>query len=185
IQLARTVAGMTRIVDGLLALARYEAGIDKPAIEPLDLVAVVRAQVQAQHADATRRGLTFDVVLTAELWVMGDELLIERIVSNLLRNAVLHAPEGDRIGVHSVAGAAGLSLCFENAAPTLTVADIPRLGERHFRAGEASASGGHAGLGLALCTALAEQLDLALAYALIDGRLTVELTGLRALDAAL
>lgn len=184
-QLVQTLTGMTRIVDGLLALARYEAGIDQPVIEPLDLVSVVRGQVQAQHADAARRGLGFDVALPAELWVMGDELLIERIVSNLLRNAVSHAPAGDRIGVHTVAGAAGLSLCIENAAPALTVEDVSRLGERHFRAGEASASGGHAGLGLALCTALAEQLDLALGYTLTEGRLTVELSGLRGLDAAL
>lgn len=184
-QLAQTLTGMTRIVDGLLALARYEAGMDEPAIEPLDLVSIVRAQVQAQSADAMRRGLGFDLTLPAELWVMGDELLIERIVSNLLRNAVSHAPEGDRLGVHRVASAAGLSLCFENAAPTLTTSDLPRLGERHFRVGEASASGGHAGLGLALCTALAEQLELTIAYTLEQGRLTVELAGFRALDSEL
>jgi len=181
-QLAQTLTGMTRIVDGLLALARYEAGIDTPAIEPVELVAVVRAHTRALSALATERRLAVETSLPDEAWVMTDELLIERIVANLLGNAISHAPEGTSIGVRCEQADAGLHFVVDNAAPGLTLADVARLGERHFRATHASASGGHAGLGLALCTALAERLGLTLVFSLAAERLTVKLTGLRRLE---
>lgn len=184
-QLAHTLTGMTRIVDGLLALARYESGIDAPAIEPVDLVPLVRAQLDAQAVLATQRGLTLASELPDEAWVMTDELLIERIVANLIGNALAHAPAGSTVGVCVAQHASGLRFVVDNDAPALSAPDVARLGERHFRAAGSSASGGHAGLGLALCMALAEQLDLTLVFSFEDQRLTVELTGLRRLDAAL
>ncbi len=183
--LAQALTGMTRIVDGLLALARYEAGIDAPAIEPVELAAVVRAQLNALSAVAAQRQIVVDAAVPDEMWVMTDELLIERIVANLLSNAVAHAPEGSRIEVRLEQRETGLRFVVDNAAPDLTAAEVARLGERHFRSTHASASGGHAGLGLALCMALGEQLGLAMDFALAAGRLTVTVTGLRRLDAEL
>lgn len=182
-QLAQTLTGMTRIIDGLLALARYEAGIDAPAIEPVDLATVVRAQVRALSAPAAQRRLVLETAVAGEAWVMTDELLIERIVANLIGNAISHAPEGSHIAVHCEQVASGLRFAVDNAAPDLSEADVARLGERHFRTAHASSSGGHAGLGLALCMALGERLGLTLVFNMSDGRLTVELTGLRPLDA--
>lgn len=183
--IARSLTGMTRIVDGLLALARYEAGTDRPAIEPVDLVAVMRAQVETLRGDADARGLTLATLLPTEAWVMSDELLLERIVANLLGNAIAHAPAGSGVTVRCVREVTGPRLSIENDAPDLSATDVARLGERHFRAAQASASSGHAGLGLALCAALAEQLDLTIGYELSGARLRVELSGLRHLDAVL
>jgi len=117
--------------------------------------------------------------------VMTDELLIERILANLIGNALAHAPADSTVGVCVDQHASGLRFVVDNDAPDLSASDVARLGERHFRAAGSSASGGHAGLGLALCMALAEQLDLTLVFSFEDQRLTVELAGLRRLDTAL
>ena len=181
--LAQALTGMTRIVDGLLALARYEAGIDTPAIEPVDLTGIVRAQMQVLAGVAAQRNLIIETTLSPESWTMTDELLIERIVANLLGNAYAHAPPGSRIDIRCEAGADSIMFVIDNAAPTLDATDVSRLGERYFRPTQASASGGHAGLGLALCRALGEQLGLDLEFDLVAGRLSVALCGLHALGA--
>lgn len=180
-----TLTGMTRIVDGLLALARYEAGIDAPVVEPVDVAATVRAQCRAAEARARCRGIALDVRLDPELWIMTDALLIERILANLLGNAIDHSPDGSRIDVFCWLQEESVTLVISNAAPELDAADVARLGERHFRPTRGAPGGAHAGLGLALCAALAEQVDIRLGFDLHEGRLWVKLAGLRSLDSAL
>lgn len=181
--LASRLTGMTRIVDGLLALARYEAGIDAPALEPVDAASMLRALCRGAAARASARGIGIDEQIDAELWLITDSLLLERILSNLLGNAIDHAPADSRVTVCGRAQGSDVSLAIANAAPGLTPGDVVRLGERHFRASGSTAEGDHAGLGLALCAALASRLDLRLAFALEDGMLWVRLAGLRTLEA--
>jgi signal transduction histidine kinase len=180
-----TLTGMTRIVDGLLALARYEAGIDAPVVEPVDVAATVRTQCRAAETRALGRDIALDVQLDPELWIMTDALLIERILANLLGNAIDHSPDGDRIEVFCWSQEESVTLVISNAAPALEAADVARLGERHFRPARGAPGGTHAGLGLALCAALAEQIDIRLAFDLHEGRLWVKLGGLRTLESAL
>jgi len=180
-----TLTGMSRIVDGLLALARYEAGIDAPVVEPFDLAGAVRTQCGAVEPRARGRGLALDVRLDPELWVMTDALLIERILANLLGNAVDHSPAGSRVEVFCWLQEEAVTLVISNAAPDLDAEDVARLGERHFRPSRGAPGSAHAGLGLALCAALAERIDLRLAFDLHEGRLWVKLGGLRTLESAL
>ncbi len=180
-----TLTGMSRIVDGLLALARYEAGIDAPVVEPVDLAAAARTQCLASEPRARSRGITLDVRLDPELWAMTDALLIERILANLLGNAVDHSPDGGRIEVFCWAQEESVTLVISNPAPDLDATDVARLGERHFRPSRGAPGTAHAGLGLALCSALAERIDIRLAFDLHEDRLWVKLGGLRTLESAL
>lgn len=185
VEVAGRLAGMSRIVDGLLALARYEAGIDVPVVEPVDAAAIARVQCGAARLRAEKRGIAIDERIDAELWLITDPLLFERILANLLGNAVDHAPDGSLVEVFCRAQDDDVSLVIANAAPGLTPEDVAQLGERHFRAPGGAPATGHAGLGLALCTALAAPLGIRLAFDLENGRLWVRLAGLRTLDSAL
>ncbi|MCB1746708.1 MAG: HAMP domain-containing histidine kinase, partial [Gammaproteobacteria bacterium] len=173
----RTIDGMTRAVEALLALARCEAGLEAPAIEPLELVALVRRQLELLEPERAARGMTLEVALPAELWVNGDAAMLERIVANLLGNAVHHAPPATRIAV-AIHAAAAVELVIENAASELDPAVL--AGDR----GVPPRRDGHAGLGLALARALARALGLTLSLTLADGRLRAALGGLAALDMA-
>lgn len=178
-QLDAALAEMTGIVDGLLYLARIEAGIEQPQPEPLDLAALLAAQVERCRAPAAARGL--DWQLHAEpCWVLADAALLARLLAILCDNAVQHAPPGDRLLAHCAGEPPALWL--DNAAPGLTAHDLPRLDERFFHRAE-NGNGAHAGLGLALARALADALGLDLAFSLDAGRLRVTLGGFATLSA--
>ena len=171
--LEAALADMAGIVDGLLYLARVEAGIEQPQPEPLDLADLLTAQVERCRAAAAARGLAWQ--LQAEpCWVLTDAALLERLLAILFDNAVQHAPPGDRLLARC--GGAPPRLELENAAPQLEAADLLRLEERFFHR-DGGQNAAHAGLGLALARALATALGLQLSFALDAGRLRVSLGG--------
>jgi len=176
-------AEMERIVDALMALTRYEAGLESPQPEPVDLAAELRREAQRQAHAASQRGLTITLDLPAEVWVYTDSALTHRLLANLLGNAVSHSPEGSTVRV-TMSGSGDLSLA--NPAPHLAAEDVPRLGERFYRVGDGYQNGAHAGLGLSLADAIARILGLTLRLALREDRwLVAEVRGFRALGPAL
>jgi len=175
-------AEMERIVDALMALTRYEAGLESPQPEPLDLAAELRREAQRQAHPASQRGLAITLDLPAEVWVYTDSALTHRLLANLLGNAVSHSPEGSTVRV-TLSDSGHLSLA--NPAPHLTAEDVGRLGERFYRIGEGHQNGAHAGLGLSLSRAIARILGLTLRLTLREDQwLVVEVRGFRALEPA-
>lgn len=169
------VERMQRAIDALLLLARQEAGLAATAVDPLDLPPLVENLAAALAAPMRERDIRLVRDLPAHLWVRSDVGALERIVSNLLRNAIEYAPRGSTltIALESVDGAATLRIA--NPAPDLHGDDLPRLGQRFWRKSPSGGTAAHAGLGLALSRALARGLSLDLDFALQDGQLTARL----------
>jgi two-component system sensor histidine kinase QseC len=172
-------AEMERIVDALMALTRYEAGLESPQPEPVNLAAELRREASRRAVAAEQRGLTFALDLPGEVWVHTDSALVHRMLANLLGNAVSHSPHGSTVRIDLKANG---DLSLANPAPHLDAADVPRLGERFYRI-EHGEQGSHAGLGLSLADAIARVLGLTLGLRLgRDGCLVAEVRGFRALD---
>jgi two-component system sensor histidine kinase QseC len=157
-EISRTADELQQIVGSLLALARYEAGQERPQTEPVELVAQVRRQIKRLEASSSERSLTLVLALPDERWIMADPALLRRLLANLLGNAVAHAPHGSTIDV--LLEAAG-PLRIRNEAPHLERRDVEHLAESFYRKG----SGGdamHVGLGLPLATSIAKVSNLKL-----------------------
>ncbi|MEQ8660009.1 MAG: ATP-binding protein [Gammaproteobacteria bacterium] len=176
--LRRAVDAMTRSVDALLALARCEAGLDVPAIEPVELVELLGQQVRLLAAAADARGCVVEVVAPREVWVMSDAAMLERILANLLGNAVQHAPPHSHVVVRTSREASGVAVSVTNPAPGLDVAALAAALASGQRTSQGGDSRYHAGLGLLLSQALARQLGLALEVGAVDGGLAVHLGAL-------
>jgi signal transduction histidine kinase len=89
--------------------------------------------------------------------VLGDELLLGRLLDNLLENAVRHTEAGGEVGVQ-VGGteSEGWSITVSDDGPGFDQVFRPRAFERFTRADHhRSRAGGGAGLGLPLCAAIA------------------------------
>lgn len=172
-------AEMERIVAALMALTRYEAGLEAPQPEPVDLCAELRQQALALATAAEKRALTIALDLPGEVWVYTDSALVHQLIANLLGNAISHSPSGSTVRI--TLGPGG-ELSLANPAPHLVAEDVPRLGERFYRIGTGE-KGSHAGLGLSLAEAIARILGLSLRLTLRDdGWLVAAVHGFRPLD---
>jgi two-component system sensor histidine kinase QseC len=175
------VGRMQRAIDTLLQLARYEAGYVNPALDPLDLSALLDTLLTALAPLAVRRGIVLERAYGAGIWVYSDLGALERIATNLLNNAISYAPQGSCVDVRVRTGAGKdgkVTLEVGNLAPDLIQDDLAHLGVRFWRQSQGGGTAAHAGLGLALAQGLARSLGLAIDFELTQGRLLVRVAGL-------
>jgi PAS domain S-box-containing protein len=138
------------LVTDLLALERLQRGLATPAFERLDLGAMVRDIVANSGLVAGRR-LALDV---APLTLDADPAMVERIVENLLGNAVRHTPGDSRIWVRVERTDQGALLVVEDDGPGVPPEER-RLIFEPYRQGAAPQTGG-SGVGLSLVGRFAE-----------------------------
>jgi signal transduction histidine kinase len=112
------------LIDALLALAQSQRGIERR--EPLDIAALANEMLQAREPELAARGLELDVSLTPAV-IAGDRRLVQRLVWNLLDNAIRHNVADGRIEVRvdTFAGAGGFAI--SNTGPRVAPEDVPRL----------------------------------------------------------
>ena len=114
------------LIDGLLVLARSERG-DLPR-DPVDLADVVTAALDQVAADAAAAHLRVERdVHPAPM--TGSRVLLERLVANLVQNAVRHNQEGGWLRVHTGTDGSTSILSVANGGPTLTADQVPALFE--------------------------------------------------------
>jgi two-component system, OmpR family, sensor histidine kinase BaeS len=155
--LAHETARLTRLVDDLHTLSLSDRGALSYHREPVDLAEVVRDVVVSQRREAEARGLAITLELEDGALVLADPTRLAQVFGNLMQNSVRYtdAPGVIRIGVRRDGASAVVD--WQDSAPGVADADVPRLTERLYRV-EASrnrASGG-SGLGLAIARALVE-----------------------------
>jgi two-component system sensor histidine kinase QseC len=158
---------MQRCIDSLLAVSSYESGLASPELEPMNLVPLLR---RAAGEDSR-----VHAQLPVEAWVQSDPALLERIIDNLMLNAMEYAPAGDTVQVVLDRHAGAWTLRIGNAAPDLSESDLPHFGQRFWRKSPAREANRHGGLGLALAGTLAKVLNLRLSFQLSNGLLWASL----------
>lgn len=150
--MARRIANNARKLDGIVSdfldLERLERGAASPRFEPVDVGALVRELVANSELVGDRR-LALDV---APATVKADPAMIERIVENMLGNAVKHTPGDSRIWVHLERADDGVLLVVEDDGPGVPLDERESIFEP-FRQGTGAASG--SGVGLALISRFA------------------------------
>lgn len=177
--IAETSGEMERTMDTLLALARIEAGLDRPATEPLDLVPLLGEVLTRNRQRQLSDTIPVHSALPGECWIIGDAGMLERLFDILIGNAFEHAPRGISDQRIELELPDERSVILRNAAPHLDPTLAAQLGRRflHIESNPGSASR-HSGLGLSLAVALAEAQGLGLHFDWQDGQLTAGISGL-------
>lgn len=160
---------LERIVENLLALARCEKGLEIVAPTTLDLVTVIDAAWQRVAADARSKDLGFCRLGPAALTVTTGREQLELILNNLFSNAVAYSPAGGSVICAIDDNGGDLRISVANRADHLEPEDLPRLFDRLWRKDPSRSNGHHAGLGLSLVKAYAEQLAMTVQVALEPG----------------
>jgi signal transduction histidine kinase len=164
-----------RLIDALLTLARSQQGPHQR--EPFDLAVLTGAVLRTREPEAHNRGLRVDATLGPALTV-GNRRLTERLVANLLDNALRYNVPGGRIEVMTAVRTGGALLSVTNTGPPVPTDQIERL-LQPFQRLPADRAAEHDGLGLGLsivaAIAKAHHADLA-ARPAAGGGLHIEVT---------
>ncbi len=143
------------VVNDILDLSRVEAGAYELAFEPLDLAHLVDSCVEMIGLDAARRNVRITTVLPARVpRPMADQRAVRQMTLNLLSNAVKFSEHGGRVEVNVSSQNGAVSLSVRDAGAGMSPAEVERLGEPFFQAGDAERRARGSGLGLAVVRAL-------------------------------
>jgi signal transduction histidine kinase len=135
-----------RLIEALLTLARSQRGLDRR--EPADLAAITDEVVLTRLPEAQLRGLTIATRL-GPASALGDARLAERLVANLVDNAVRHNVAHGSIDVATTIRTGHAVLSVSNTGPVILRDEVARLFQPFQRSG-AGRTGSRDGLGLGL-----------------------------------
>jgi len=147
-----------RLVDSLLILARSDAAGGSSLLgvrEPVALDEVAAAALAAAAPEAREREVTITTTYGGGV-VSGDRALLERLVGNLVENAVRHNTDGGWVAVRTIVEPPGHgrppAVCVDvaNSGPGVDATEVEALFEPFRRAGSARTAVRGAGLGLAI-----------------------------------
>jgi signal transduction histidine kinase len=141
-----------RLIAALLTLARGERGLD--TFEPFDL-AVLVGDVLAARADDAQAGQLGVAASLRPAAVAGDPGLAERLVANLVDNAIRYNTAGGQVEVRTGTRASRPFLAVTNSGPVIPPDQLGRLFRPFQRMDPARRAPGGLGLGLAIVHAIA------------------------------
>ncbi|MER7730320.1 HAMP domain-containing sensor histidine kinase [Streptomyces erythrochromogenes] len=143
------VVRMSRLVNGLLVLARAEA--KESAAEPLPLGDIVEERLSVWRPAAEERGVTivFPAGAGGRPTVLASPGHLDQVLDNVLSNALEVSPDGGTITVRIDPGGAGAVLSVVDEGPGMTDVEKSRAFDRFWR-GQGLTGRSGSGLGLAV-----------------------------------
>jgi heavy metal sensor kinase len=152
----RAAERMNGLIESLLELAQLDAdaaGLEK---QPVDLAAVAMDSAALVEGLAAERGLTLQRQLEPAP-CRGDPDRLSQVITNFLSNALRHSPEGAAVALTSGQTDQRSWVSIADPGTGIAAEHLPHLFERFYRADPSRHRGsGGAGLGLAICKAIAE-----------------------------
>jgi len=146
-----------RLVASLLTLATLQAvghgGLE--VSEPVDLARLVPGVLDAVSAEAKEKEITVESDVTSAATI-GDPRLLERLIGNLVENAIRHNLPGGWLRVRTGASAERVWLHVANGGAVIPPADVDTLFEPFRRGGRIRNATRGAGLGLAIVRLIVE-----------------------------
>jgi signal transduction histidine kinase/tetratricopeptide (TPR) repeat protein len=150
-------AKVQRMVHELTELAQLESGAVRPDLQPIDLPALAREVLVKLELDAARREHRLSLRCDPGLpRVLGDIGMIERVLTNLLDNAIAYTPAGSAIVVEVRAVPRGVGVTVVDNGPGIPAELRDALFTRPSQVAQAHRPGG-GGLGLLIVQRLLQQ----------------------------
>jgi signal transduction histidine kinase len=142
---------LAKLVDSLFELAKLESGGVQPQRERFQLEELAQDVAQPYELRAKDAGVALHCDLATGLpAVHADIGLVERVLENLIENALRHTPAGGRVTLRVAAAGEEVEVSVADTGRGIAPEALPRIFERFYRAGDDDASGEGMGLGLAI-----------------------------------
>ena len=148
---------LRRLVGDLFELAKLDAHEQTPVCEPVSLAELVNDIAQKFQLEARRNGATIEIDAGDGLpMVNADIALVERVLENLIDNALSHSPDGGAIRIPVAANGVSVRVTVSDSGPGIAPEHLPRVFDRFYQAGNAHRGTAHSGLGLAIAKRIVE-----------------------------
>jgi len=169
-EMRRQTDRMTRIIEDLLELSRFEANDGPIKGTPIDvaaMAALLRKDVMARPVHPRQ----VEVHVESAAALIGDEAMIQSAFSNLVDNAAKYTPAEGSMNIRWWTDGAGAHFSVRDTGPGISSEHIPRLTERFYRVdpGRSRETGG-SGLGLAIVKHALHRHGARLEIESIEGR---------------
>jgi len=154
------------LIGDLFELSKLDAGSVTPSVESFSLPELVQDIAHEFQLESERKNISLHVEVDARAAnTMGDIGLIQRVLENLVRNAIQFVPAGGDVTISITEQPGCVAVAVSDNGPGIAEEDVPRIFDRFYRAldGEEARSDS-SGLGLAIVKRI---LDLH------DSRITV------------
>lgn len=139
-----------QLVGDLFELSKLESAQVQPELERFSLAELLHDVAQEFELDASARGIAIKVdTHESTAQVQADIGLMQRVLENLLRNALEYTPRGGQITVSLAPHPDRVAVSVADTGCGIPPEDIEHIFDRFYRA-EANARGGSTGLGLAI-----------------------------------
>ncbi len=146
---------LLEMINTMLMISETEAGAGRLEPEPMDMAEVAREACDLFHPMVEDKGLIMSCVTPEHCPFCGDVRLIQRMISNLVDNAIKYTPPGGNIDIsvgHAEEG--WIFFAIKDEGIGISERDLPHIFERFYR-GDPSRSRSGIGLGLSLARAIA------------------------------
>lgn len=141
---------LTALVNGLLLLARADAGEVAVRREAVDLAALAADVAETYEPLAEERGVNLVADTASPVPVLGDASRLRQLVTNLVDNAIKFTPAGGTVTLRVERDGTQARLVVKDAGEGIAAGQLPHIFERFYQANPARSSGG-SGLGLSIC----------------------------------
>lgn len=153
------VMSMVKMIDDLYTLARSDAKQLNYSFVPVDISPLLLEQYDlvAEKFASKNIEVNFSEIGNFKCIIEVDPFRLKQLFQNLLQNSLRYTNEGGKLIISARKEANYVLLAFDDSAPAVPAASIPRIFERFYRV-EASRSREHggSGLGLAICKTIVE-----------------------------
>lgn len=147
---------LSRLVEGLLTLARFDNRDVRLETAPVDLEPLLRDTAARLEGVAARAGVAITVSAEEKgLCAVGDPAQLGRLLLNLLDNAVKFSPRGGAVTAAVLLEGGRPAVRVSDSGPGIAAGNLPHIFKRFYRA-DASRSSSGFGLGLAIAKSIAE-----------------------------
>jgi len=153
---------MAAMVSDILMFDRYDNAKNQLARLSLDLAAIAREASASMSLLAKNKKISFEPKISGFVPIKGDAAAIERMIKNILRNAIEYTPEGGTITLTVARETGGASLRVKDTGPGIAPADLGHIFERFYQGSSTKKMGG---LGLAIVKEIVDKHN---------GKITVE-----------
>ncbi|MGZ3590535.1 MAG: sensor histidine kinase [Thermodesulfobacteriota bacterium] len=154
---ASTIEECDRLLDminTMLMISKTESGVDKLSYDEIDLAALVQEGCELFKPAAEDKGLSLSFDIPKPIHFMGDIQMIQRMISNLLDNAIKYTPSGGSVTVSVNEKDTQVVVSIKDTGCGISPEDLPHIFERFYRCDQSRSQSG-IGLGLSLARAIA------------------------------